>query len=98
MRFAQIMTWKSGVAEELRTEWIKRRAEWKPPADVTVLAEFLIPTGGNKVMIIYEAEGKLPQLMAMRAPWMKYFDVDVYPAVAMEEIIQAAPKLLEALR
>jgi len=90
------MTWKSGVPEELRAEWIKRRVEWKAPDDVKVLAEYLIPAAGNKIVLIYEGEG-LGALMAMRAPWMKYFDIDVHPTVPMEELLAAAPKLLRAL-
>lgn len=96
MRFAQIMTWKSSVPDELRAEWIKRRVEWKPPEGVELLAEFLIPTGGNQILMIYEGED-LASMIGMRAPWMKYFDVDIYPAVAMDELLKAAPKLLAAL-
>lgn len=97
MLLAQIMTWKSGLPEELRSEWIKKRAEWRAPAGVTVLAEFLIPAGGNKVVMIYDGED-LGALMAMRAPWMRYFDIDVFPAVFMDDLLEAAPKLLNALR
>ncbi len=96
MRFAQVMTWKSNVPEELRAEWIKKRLEWKPPEGVSVLAEYLLPAAGNKVVMIYEG-GDLSSLIAMRAPWMKYYDVDVYPTVPMEELLEAAPRLLRAL-
>ena len=32
----------------------------------------------------------------MRAPWKKYFDISVYPTVAMEDLLKAAPELLKA--
>ncbi len=96
MRLAQIMTWKSGQPEELRSEWLKKRAQWAAPDGITVLAEFLIPAGGNKVLMVYEGED-LGTLIAMRAPWMKYFDIDVYPAISMEDLLEAAPEILKAL-
>jgi hypothetical protein len=96
MLFAQIMTWKSSVSDELRAEWIKKRAEWKPPEGVNVIAEYLIPAAGNKIVVIYQGDD-LKSLMGMRAPWMKYYDIDVHPCVAMDELVSAAPKLLEAL-
>lgn len=96
MRLAQIMTWKPGLPEELRSEWIKRRAEWRTPEGVTVLAEFLIPAGGNKVIMIYDGED-LGALIAMRAPWMRYFDIDVHPALSMGDLLEAAPEILNAL-
>lgn len=96
MRLAQIMTWKSGLSEELRSEWIKKRAGWTVPDGITVLAEFLIPAGGNKLVVIYEGED-LGTLIRMRAPWMKYFDIDVYPTVSMEDLLKATPEILEAL-
>ena len=96
MQFVQIMTWKSSIPDELRAEWIKKRSEWKVPDGVNLIAEYLVPAAGNKIVMIYEGEGLKP-LMAMRAPWMKYYDIDVHPTVPMQAMVDSAADLLKAL-
>ena len=92
MIYFQEMLMKAAVSNEQRAEYTRRRAEWKPPATVKILAEYMVPTGANKVVIIYETSD-IWDIGAMRVPWLDYFNVDVFPAISMEEVIKMAPNV-----
>ncbi len=96
MVFVQLMTMKPTVSNQQRVEWLKKRAAWKAPPQVRIIAEYSIPAGANKVVLIYEAPDGAA-IPAMRAPWLDWFDADVYPAMAVEELTQMLGQIAKSL-
>lgn len=96
MVFVQIMAMKPTVTNQQRAEWLKKRAGWKAPSGVKIIAEYAIPTGSNKLILIYEAPD-IGSIATMRAPWLDWFEVDVFPAISGEELTRMGTQIMQAL-
>lgn len=96
MVFVQIMSMKPTVTNQQRAEWLKKRASWKTPPGVKVIAEYAIPTGANKLILVYEAPD-VSSIASMRAPWLDWFEIDVFPAMSGEELTRMGAQIIQAL-
>ncbi len=74
-------------------ENIARRAQWQYPEGLNVIAEYWPQSADATVVSIFEADSNAP-IMAMTAAWGDVFDIDVYPAVTVEQGLQFAQQMM----
>ncbi len=82
---------KAGTPQER----MARRAQWKFPEGVRIVAEYW-PIGGEySVITIAEAESIAP-IMAAVVAWADVFDFTIHPAVTAEEGLQLAQQMMKS--
>jgi hypothetical protein len=90
MLFVTLLTLKPTVKPE---EVVQRRAEWKQPEGIKSIAEYWVLTNTPNVISIDEADDIAP-LLAATAPWGDVFEIDVAPAISVEEGLKIASQMM----
>jgi hypothetical protein len=90
MDFVTIMSWEPGLTREQRDEALMRRAEWKYPEGMEVIAEYWLAAENAAVVVISRAESFDP-FMEIELTWSDKFHIDSHPAVSAEEGLRVGP-------
>ncbi len=81
-------------AKATQQEIIARRAQWKFPPGVRVVAEYW-PIGGEySVITITEADNIAPAIQSI-GPWNDVFDFTITPAVTAEEGLKLFQQMMK---
>lgn len=83
MLFANLMTLKPGLTRQQIDEAAQRRARWKYPAEVRLVAEYWVQ-GSPNVIAIVEAE-HAGLVLQVNYAWNDLFDIHTHPALTVEE-------------
>ncbi|MBI4337028.1 MAG: DUF3303 family protein [Chloroflexi bacterium] len=83
MLFISVLSQKQSLSRQQLDESAQRRARWKYPPGMKVLAEYWLQ-GSPQVITIIEAEHIGPVLQSTYA-WADVFDIRVHPAVTAED-------------
>jgi len=73
-----------------------RRAAWKYPEGIQVIAEYWPLSSAVQVVSILAAES-IEKIMEVVFEWNDIFDIDVYPAVSAEEGLRIGPEVFARL-
>jgi hypothetical protein len=93
MQYVAFLRWKSGLSREQMDGAMIRRAGWSYPAGITVQAEVWPAATDPAVVTLFTADEFAP-IMEMRMVWGDVFDVDVVPAVGVEDGLRIGAELL----
>jgi len=94
MDFVTIMSWEPGLSREQRDEALMRRAEWKYPEGMEVIAEYWPASEDVAVVVISRAETFEP-FMELEMTWSDKFHIDSHPAVSAEEGLRIGPIVMQ---
>ena len=73
---------------------LPRRAQWKYPEGLKVLAEYWLQTDKPHVICVAEADDVAP-MMAATEPWMDLFEFTVVPAITAEEGLKLIAEMMQ---
>jgi hypothetical protein len=91
------LTFRSASSAEERDAALMRRASWKYPAGIQVVAEYWPLADDVQVVAIFSAED-VGAIWELVAEWDDVFDVDVSPAVSAEEGLRIGPDVFGRLQ
>lgn len=93
MKFVALWSLKEGVDQSKLAEMMGRRAEFKFPAGMNLLAEYWSAQNSPAVISILEADDAAA-LMIISVTWMDVLDVDIFPVTTWEEGLEKLTKHL----
>lgn len=93
MKFIALWSLKEGVDQTKLAEIMGRRAEWKFPAGVNLLAEYWSSTNAPAVVSIYEADDAAA-LTINTVGWIDAMEVDIFPVTTWEEGLEKLGRYL----
>jgi hypothetical protein len=96
MDYVALLRFRNSVAAADRDAALMRRAAWKYPEGVRVIAEYWPFTSALTVVTIFSADGP-EQLMELELEWGDVFDIDIHPAVSADEGLQVGPEVFGRL-
>jgi hypothetical protein len=85
--FVNLMTLKSGLSREQINEAAQRRARWKYPPELKLVAEYWI-LGSPNIIAIIDADHVGDILQATYA-WSDAFDIQTHPVLSVEDGLRA---------
>ena len=87
MLFVNLMTLKPGLTREQINDVAQRRARWKYPPEIKLIAEYWVP-GSPNIIAIVEAEGA-GEILGLTYAWNDAFDIATHPAVSVDDGLRA---------
>jgi hypothetical protein len=91
------LNWKSGLTQEQMDGSLARRAGWKYPDGVKLVAEAWPMSPAPAVVSIFETDD-ISTIMQITFAWGDVFDISVYPAVSAEEGLRIGAAAMAAAR
>lgn len=96
MDFVALLKFRSSLAAAERDAALARRAAWKYPEDIRVIAEYWPLSSAVQVVSIVAAES-IEKMMEIVFEWEDVFDIDIYPAVSAEEGLRIGPEVFSRI-
>ena len=96
MEFVALLKFRSSVSAAEADAGLGRRAGWKYPDGIQVIAEYWPMSSAVQVVSILSAES-IEKIMELVLEWNDIFDIDVYPAVSAEEGLRIGPEVFTRL-
>lgn len=93
MDYVMLLRWKQGLSRDQRDGALVRRAGWKYPLGVDLVAEYWPATEDPAVVSIFRTED-FRALMEIDLTWGDVFDVTTFPAVSAEEGLKIGPEVM----
>lgn len=93
MKFVALWSLKEGVDQLKLAEVLGRRAEYKFPKGIKVLAEYWSSRRSPAVISVFEADDAAA-LMLNTVAWVDALDADVFPVSTWEEGLEKLTKHL----
>ena len=90
MDFVALLKFRPAVSAAEADAALGRRAAWKYPEDIKVIAEYWPLSSAVQVVSILAAES-IEKIMELVFEWNDVFDIDVYPAVSADEGLRIGP-------
>ena len=87
MLFVNFMTLKPHLTRQQINETSQRRARWRVPKGLDLVAEYWVQ-GSPQVISIVEAKEVGP-VLAANYPWNDVFDIETHPALSVDEGLRA---------
>ncbi len=84
MKFIALWNLKAGVDQVKMAEIMGRRADWKFPEGVHLIAEYWSSKNSPAVVSVFEADDAAA-LMINTVAWIDVLEADIFPVVAWEE-------------
>ena len=84
MKFVALWSLKDSVDMTKMAEIIGRRAEWKYPSGMSLIAEYFTSKVSPAAISIFEADDAAA-LMINSVGWIDAMTVDIFPVVTFEE-------------
>ena len=96
MDFVALLKFRSSLSAAEADAGLGRRAAWKYPEGIQVIAEYWPLSSAVQVVSILAAES-IEKIMEVVFEWNDIFDIDVYPAVSAEEGLRIGPEVFARL-
>jgi hypothetical protein len=96
MDFVALLKFRSSLSAAEADAGLGRRAAWKYPEGIQVIAEYWPLSSAVQVVSILAAES-IEKIMEIVFEWNDIFDIDVYPAVSAEEGLRIGPEVFARL-
>ena len=95
MLFVMILKWQPGLSKEQRDGVLIRRAQWNYPEGVTLIGEYWPQVEDAAVVSIFETSDH-KALMEIGFAWGDAFNIQVSPAVRVEDGLRMGAEILGA--
>ena len=96
MEFVALLKFRSTLSAAEADAALGRRAAWKYPEGIKVIAEYWPLSSAVQVVSILAAES-IDKIMEVVFEWQDVFDIDVYPAVSADEGLRVGPEVFARL-
>ena len=96
MDYVAFLRFRASVPPAERDGALMRRAAWKYPDDVRVIAEYWPTAAAVTVVTIFSADS-FDSLMELELEWGDVFDIDIHPAVSADEGLRIGPEVFGRL-
>jgi hypothetical protein len=96
MDYVGFLKFRPSVTSEQRDAALMRRAAWKYPDGVKVLAEYWPLAADVQVITVFSAD-EFASVMELTFEWNDVFDIAVHPAVSAEEGLRVGPDVFGRL-
>jgi len=97
MDFVVLLKFRSSVSAAEADAGLGRRAAWKYPEGVQVIAEYWPLSSAVQVVSILSADSVVKKIMEIVFEWNDVFDIDVYPAVSADEGLRIGSEVFPRL-
>ena len=94
--FVALLSFRPSVPAAERDGALMRRATWKYPSGVQVIAEYWPSSASVQVVSIFSAESS-EALLELELEWSDVFDIAIYPAVSAEDGLRMGPDVFSRL-
>ena len=92
MDFVALLKFRSALSAAEADAALGRRAAWKYPEGIKVIAEYWPLSSAVQVVSLLAAES-IEKIMELVYEWNDVFDIDVYPAVSADEGLRNGPEV-----
>ncbi len=96
MDYVALLRFRTSVPAAERDGALMRRAAWKYPDGIRVIAEYWPISSSATVVTIFSTDSP-DALMELELEWGDVFDIDVYPAVSAEDGLRIGPDVFGRL-
>jgi hypothetical protein len=96
VEFVALMRFRPSVPAAERDAALMRRAAWRYPDGLKVIAEYWPMSGEYQVVTVFAAETIAP-LMEVEFEWNDAFDITVTPAISADEGLRVGPEVFGRL-
>jgi len=96
MDFVALLKFRSALSAAEADAALGRRAAWKYPEGIKVIAEYWPLSSAVQVVSLLAAES-IEKIMELVYEWNDVFDIDVYPAVSADEGLRIGPEVFARL-
>ncbi len=96
MDFVALLSFRPSVPTAERDGALMRRAAWKYPQGVQVIAEYWPASASVQVVSIFSTDA-FEDLLELELEWNDVFEIAIYPAVAAEEGMRMGPDVFGRL-
>lgn len=93
MKFIALWSLKEGVDQAKLAQMMGRRAEWKFPEGIKLIAEYWSSKSKPAVVSIFEADAAAA-LTINSVAWIDAMEADIFPVATWEEGLQALTRYL----
>jgi hypothetical protein len=94
--FVALLSFRPSVPTADRDRALMRRAAWKYPQGVQVIAEYWPASASVQVVSIFSTD-TFEDLLELELEWNDVFEIAIYPAVAAEEGMRMGPDVFSRL-
>lgn len=96
MDYVALLKFRSSVPAAERDGALMRRAAWQYPKGIRVIAEYWPISSAVQVISIFSVD-TFEQVMELELEWSDVFDIDVHPAVSVDEGLRIGAEVIERL-
>ena len=96
MDFVALLKFRSSLSSADADAALMRRAAWKYPDGIKLIAEYWPLSSAVQVVSILSAD-RIETIMELFFEWDNVFDIDVYPAVSADEGLRIGPEVFARL-
>jgi len=96
MDYVALLRFRASVPGAERDGALMRRAAWKYPDGIRVIAEYWPTSSDVQVVAIFSADS-MDSLMELEFEWNDVFDIDIHPAVSADEGLRIGPEVFGRL-
>jgi len=96
MDFVALLKFRTALSAAEADAALGRRAAWKYPEGIKVIAEYWPLSSAVQVVSLLAAES-IEKIMELVYEWNDVFDIDVYPAVSADEGLRIGPEVFGRL-
>lgn len=93
MDYVLLLRWRQGLTRDQRDGALMRRAEWRYPEGIDVVAEYWPATEDPAVVVIARTED-FSSLMEIQFTWGDVFELTAFPAISAEEGLRVGPEVM----
>jgi Protein of unknown function (DUF3303) len=94
--YVALLSFRGSVPAAERDGALMRRAAWKYPDGVRVIAEYWPLSSSATVVTIFSTDSP-DALLELELEWSDVFDIDVYPALSAEDGLRIGPEVFGRL-
>jgi hypothetical protein len=96
MDYVALLRFRASVPAAERDGALMRRAAWKYPDGVRVIAEYWPTSADLTVVTIFSAD-RFDSLLELELEWGDVFDIDIHPACSAEDGLRMGPEVFGRL-
>ncbi|HZU74195.1 MAG TPA: DUF3303 family protein [Acidimicrobiales bacterium] len=96
MDYVALLRFRNSVPAAERDGALMRRAAWKYPEGIRVIAEYWPVAADVQVVSVFSTEDPA-SIMELEFEWSDVFDIDVHPALSAEDGLKVGPDVFGRL-
>jgi len=96
MDYVALLRYRSSVTSADRDAAIGRRVAWEYPKGITLIAEYWPMSSNVNVVSIFTTDSA-EAIMELEFEWSDAFDVDIIPAVSVDDGLRIGPEVFARL-